>query len=520
MRKINSILDMKRHMLVCLFSVGLTFSGTALANSESPAFPLKDHVDQFALPNTPAHKIVQWGGLLFGTEYNRLDGVGANLSGDPQGSVRFSRVPRMDLPGYAFNPLRNTGPNAQNCAACHQNPVVGGGGSLVDLEIRDTLRTGDPSKYIQRDPIHLHGSGALQLLAEQITQELKGIRAAAISEAVGSGQSVTVELASSTGVSFGFLTATPAGDLDLSQVEGISPDLIVRPYTWKGSFVTFLRPLVTLGAELEMGMQPVEFFGPGTDFDMDGVANEMSVGDITAITTYIASLPRPVSKLELSAYLGDEHALSATEKRSIKQGKRVFSNIGCADCHKPVMKLKDAKFREPSQYPEHRFPALPTGQNPADVGLDPANPVVIDLAANPQIGSSKNDMRCRHKARNGDAKDDCFLQYPVDRDGNVLVRLYGDLKWHDMGPGLAENIDEAGNGASVWKTRELWGVGNTGPWLHDGRATTLHEAIDWHGGEAQSSRDAYLALQHADQKNLINFLNSLVIHQYDGEDDD
>ena len=78
--------------------------------------------------------------------------------------------------------------------------------------------------------------------------------------------------------------------------------------------------------------------------------------------------------------------------------------------------------------------------------------------------------------------------------GAAQVDLYGDLKRHDMGAELAESIDEKGTGASVFLTENLWGVGSTGPYLHDGRATTLAEAIALHGGEAASSRGRFEAL--------------------------
>ena len=63
----------------------------------------------------------------------------------------------------------------------------------------------------------------------------------------------------------------------------------------------------------------------------------------------------------------------------------------------------------------------------------------------------------------------------------------------------------------LFLTENLWGVGSTAPYLHDGRATTLTEAIPAHGGEAAASRDAFLGLPTKDQKALIAFLNDLVL---------
>lgn len=484
-----------------------------------PAFPLSDHIDQHTITDVPVAEIIGSGGKLFNTKFNRLDGVGSNLSGDPQGTIRFTRLPRMDLPGFASNPTRNTGPNSQSCKACHGLPFEGGAGALIDMEIRDPFRSGDPNQYIQRNPLHLWGSGALQRLAEETTQELKAMREFAINKAVETGQPVTIDLITSNGVHYGQLTTHPSGNVDTSNVAGINTDLIVRPYTWKGSFVTFLRPLVSLGTDTQMGMPAAEFFGATTDFDFDGVINEMSIGDITAMTLYIASLPRPITKLELSDYLGRKYKLSNADKTSIQRGQKIFADIGCAECHKPAMKLNDTVFREPSAFPEHRFPFLPSGQNPLDVGLDPQNPVMVNLAVNPQVGNEKNDAACRKRSKHkfhytsGHKSNLCFLQYETDDEGRLVVRSYGDLKRHDMGPGLAENIDEAGTGPSVWKTRELWGVGNTGPWLHDGRATTLAEAILFHGGDAQVARDQFAALNASGQHDVVNFLDNLILYK-------
>ena len=498
--------------ITLLMSVAFTANvAWSQSNAEGPAFPLADHINQSDINNLPLKEVIRSGGKLFSAEYNKYDGVGANLSLDPEVSVRFTRYPRMDLPGFAANPTRISGPNAQSCTSCHNIPFDGAAGDAGANEIRDPHRTGDPTKYIQRNPLHLFGSGALQLLAEQVTRELASIRDAALVEAQTKGQAVTVDLLTSNNVSYGKLTANPSGTVDTSAVEGIDADLILRPYLWKGGFVTFLRPLVALGMDLELGIQAEEAVGP-LDLDFDGVANELSVGDATAATAYVATLPRPVTKLELSRYLGGKHRLSRSEKMSIKRGKKLFGELGCTGCHRPAMKLQDPVFREPSPNPEHRYPILFTGQDPVDVGLDPDNPLEIDLSTNPQIGKIKNNEGCKKLGRYWPKISHCFMQYESTRDGAIVVSLYGDLKRHDMGPGLAEAVDDIGTGNSVWKTRELWGVGNTGPWLHDGRATTLDEAILWHGGEAMQARNNYNDLLQEQKNDVVSFLKNLVLH--------
>ena len=93
---------------------------------------------------------------------------------------------------------------------------------------------------------------------------------------------------------------------------------------------------------------------------------------------------------------------------------------------------------------------------------------------------------------------------------------YTDLLMHDMGPGLDDGYTEGTATTSEWRTPALWGLGLSklsqgGQYylLHDGRATTIHDAIILHGGEAQSSKDRYLALPETDKQKLIKFLESL-----------
>jgi CxxC motif-containing protein (DUF1111 family) len=68
-----------------------------------------------------------------------------------------------------------------------------------------------------------------------------------------------------------------------------------------------------------------------------------------------------------------------------------------------------------------------------------------------------------------------------------------------------------GTGASVFLTENLWGVGATAPYLHDGRATTLTEAILEHGGEGAPSRAAFRALTTQEQLDMLLFLDNLTL---------
>ncbi len=98
---------------------------------------------------------------------------------------------------------------------------------------------------------------------------------------------------------------------------------------------------------------------------------------------------------------------------------------------------------------------------------------------------------------------------------NQRIHPYTDLLLHDLGIGLADNRPDFLANGTEWKTPALWGIGlfertNGVPfYLHDGRARTIEEAILWHGGEAEASRNKFALLATADRKALIKFIKSL-----------
>ena len=102
---------------------------------------------------------------------------------------------------------------------------------------------------------------------------------------------------------------------------------------------------------------------------------------------------------------------------------------------------------------------------------------------------------------------DCHLPSLPSKLG--ALPAYTDLLLHDMGPELADGIAAGFATGSEFRTQPLWGVGLHPPYLHDGRADTLREAIEWHGGEAQGSVDRWLALSENDQQNILEFLADL-----------
>ena len=98
---------------------------------------------------------------------------------------------------------------------------------------------------------------------------------------------------------------------------------------------------------------------------------------------------------------------------------------------------------------------------------------------------------------------------------NQTIHPYTDMLLHDMGPDLADNRPDFHANGQEWRTPPLWGIGlvqrvnGHTNFLHDGRARDLMEAILWHGGEAEASRQAVEQMSKAERDALIAFLESL-----------
>jgi CxxC motif-containing protein (DUF1111 family) len=144
------------------------------------------------------------------------------------------------------------------------------------------------------------------------------------------------------------------------------------------------------------------------------------------------------------------------------RGEAAFAQAGCAECHRGDLVLRESTWVERSD----------TTDGPG---------VTVELL------------------RDGDAPR-----------GSGRVRLFSDLKRHDMGASLAERVDApSGVPARVFLTRPLWGLAESAPYLHDGRASTIVEAIRAHDGEARAARDAFAALPAESRIDLEIFLRSL-----------
>lgn len=465
-------------LLVCVALLSGLALGYAQASSAAcpPDFPEgpvityhPEHADIVAGAYT-FRDIFDFGKKLFVAKFNACDGQGRPATT----GAGNHRVPTQP----AF--IRTSAPDAGSCDGCHAQPAVGGSGDFVAnvfvlaQALDPVTESVSPQFSNERNTLGMHGSGAIEMLAREMSLDLQQ-QAASLPD--GTHTLVT------KGVEF---EVTLAGG-EVVASKGVDRDLVIRPFHQAGVVVS-LREFTTNAMNHHHGMQAEERFdlnpdkGFSPDYDEDGVERELTVGDITAATIFQAALGVPQKVLPVNP----------ARWRLAWRGERVFDEVGCTTCHVPALHLDDPVFAEPNPF------------NPPGTFNDTSQTYRFDLT---RVGQLPRLERSRR--------------------GGAIVRAYTDLKRHNLcdpedQPDAIrffcnEQFDQGRPaqdgrpGREFFITRKLWDVGSSAPYGHRGDLTTITEAILYHGGEARQSRDAFVALPAELQAAVVEFLKSLQV---------
>jgi CxxC motif-containing protein (DUF1111 family) len=204
------------------------------------------------------------------------------------------------------------------------------------------------------------------------------------------------------------------------------------------------------------------------------VGFDLSDDQCGALLAYVASLPQPAEILPASP----------AERQAIGAGKVAFERVGCSACHR--RKLGDVE----GIYSDLLLHDM--GPDTGDTGAygafvpDPSEPDVVDT--DPPAVATDVDV----------------VATPVDR---APAPAPARAAKRPTGPATRQE----------WRTPPLWGFRDSGPYLHDGRAATLDEAVALHGGEAAGSARDYFALRPLERQQLAAFLKTLVAPIEPGE---
>src|SRR5208282_1388773 len=163
--------------------------------NDSPA--LAAHLEQDDVLKMPFSKVFAAGQVIFVTNFNACDGAGRPGT---NGGV----TPRTPDPLMGPRFTRVSAPEASSCAGCHNQPQAGGAGDFVAnvfvlaqnlIPVAATILNPDFSQtFAERNTLGMFGSGAIELLGREMTQDLIALRSQAINGAVAGGTDVPVAL--------------------------------------------------------------------------------------------------------------------------------------------------------------------------------------------------------------------------------------------------------------------------------------------------------------------------------------
>ena len=422
---------------------------------------------------------------------------------DPFRSIRRGRqlFQRKFLPTQGFSGRDRAGNIAtdasigagvvDSCAGCHGRPR-GSAGFGGDVFTRPDCR----------DAPHLFGLGLQEMLADEMTTDLRAIRA---SLAIGQTGTLVAK-----GVNFGTIRRTGTSTFDTSGVVGVNPDLRVRPFFVQGGTIS-IREFLVGAFNAEMGIQsddidlrnaainrqrvvtpsgmvldgaldaieaPPVTGNNGLDPDGDGISNELPISLVDHEEFYLLN------------YFKAGTSIPPDKVAEVNSGRTLFNSAGCNSCHIAQLTINvDRRVADVETVFSDFNPASPTTSgNPINRLFATATPKIITI---------------------DDPGSFPVLKRPA-LQSFVVNNFFADLKRHDLGNNFAErNFD--GTLLRQIMTEPLWGVGTTAPYGHDGRSQNLEEVIIRHGGEALTARNNFVALSRANKNLVVAFLSSLVL---------
>jgi hypothetical protein len=237
------------------------------------------------------------------------------------------------------------------------------------------------------------------------------------------------------------------------------------------------------------------------DPDGDGYCEEITEGDLDMVEWYLLNHPAPAR---------------GRINKDVASGERLFKQIGCASCHTPDWHLHaynpGAKDYTERYDGDRRLFELQVAFSEKTERLEGKLQLLAAPSPAPLSPPGRGEKRVSLSGGRGvEVKGQRWLP----RRGAYTVRgIYSDFKYHDVGPDFYQ-IQFDGSVVRQWRTLPLWGVGTTAPYGHDGASLDLDAVIRRHGGEALAVRQKYMALSEEERRQVVSFLQNLVLYQTD-----
>ncbi|WP_052031869.1 di-heme oxidoredictase family protein [Novipirellula maiorica] len=223
--------------------------------------------------------------------------------------------------------------------------------------------------------------------------------------------------------------------------------------------------------------------GDPADWKYVNTGRDMTFDEVMKLTRFVSSLPRPSEKPQA------DHSFD-----QVREGERLFGSVGCIDCHVADVRPVSGIF---SDLLLHDMGAGLQSPLSAPVGMSTKVHLIRPVTFN-----ERGPMASTAQSAYGSGDFDVRMPKPYPLDEPEQPQF-------PRGTAPESEVVYWDTLQREWRTPPLWGVADSAPYLHDGRAETLEEAVLWHGGEAAESRNRYYDLSRADKDRMLAFLSSL-----------
>ena len=271
---------------------------------------------------------------------------------------------------------------------------------------------------------------------------------------------------------------------------GVVSGRLAGKFGWRGQVET-LASFVSGACAGEMGLNQTlarQSIDPA-DRSYSNFSVDVSQMEVMALQSYVSSLPRPI---ETKADFDESH-------RTLR-GERLFATVGCEICHTGEIRPVSGIFSDLLLHdmgPALQSPMPAPGTFVSNNRLNA--PIFEEYRTTETSGAGYYDSNLEIQS--------FPLPYPMARpDQPTFPKPISE----DLFSNTNVPFESTWNGLQrEWRTPPLWGVADSGPYLHDGRAATLEEAILMHGGEAELARNNYEKLSAKEKELILEFLGSL-----------
>ena len=265
-------------------------------------------------------------------------------------------------------------------------------------------------------------------------------------------------------------------------------------FGWRAQ-TTSLQAFVMGACAGELGLQVNESTPQAADLADEtylSLGTDLDQFEFMNLVSYVSSLPVPTQQRTE----GDDWA-------GARAGKKLFGKIGCNACHVENVYPARGIFSDLLLHDMGHHLQAPS---PAPIGTLTGirRMRLTRLPAKSQIAPRSFGSSSTMGYYGGSSFPEPYVfnrtlepRFPVGelREEELSTKDQRRITWEVL--------------QREWRTPPLWGVADSGPYLHDGRATTLDAAIRWHGGEASETVQAYRSLSKSERKYIITFLKTL-----------